>query len=210
MSILNIDIDCLKTILSYSGIYGINVCSSWNDIIKKNLFVCSKCKKIVKIYDVVLWKSTIKNYMCHNELVKSKIVDVQLNCKGKRLFTIMEQFQDPEIRITFVNETDNNSVKLGITGHCYKVDIGLDRYAIDSFTSTIDNVNFLINTRELNKFILSTNKMKCPLKLSVKKGYGLSLNTKNRYLILESDACFEMKCDEWNCAKKQIMPIYFY
>ncbi len=209
MSILNIDIDSLDIIFSLSGIYIINVCSIWNDIIKKHLVTCSKCKKIVKLYGIELWKST-KSYICHDELIKTKIVDVQLNYEGKKFFNIIEQFHNPEIRITFANEINNNHVKLNIIGPFYKVDITLDKIAIDKFTCGIDNVNFLIHSRTVKGIIHNTSRMVCPLVLNVKRGFELSHDPTNRCLKFKSHATFIMKFDDGRSMNMQTMPISFY
>ncbi len=208
MSISTIDKDSLNIILSLSEIYVINICSYWNDIIKKHLITCSECKKIVKIYDMDLWKSN-KAYICHDELVKSKIVDVQLNYVGKKFFNILEQYPNPEIRITFANETNNNHIKLNIIGSFYKVDMILNKNVIERFNCNINNVNFLISIRSIKQIIRHTCKMVCSLVLNVKLGYKISQKTKNRYLILESDADFIMKFDDGRSSNIQTMPINF-
>ncbi len=163
---MNLNDDVLNLILSFTqNPECVIVCKIWYDIIIKNSSKCLKCKKIIKMYDYVIWKTDEDDDLCHMHALHKdtyKILDVVITniLPLKNLFEKISIFA-PELPIymNFIymgfSKDDSSIVIRAEDETCRFIEKNCKPQYFNSFIGKSTEMIANINVLELYNFISS-------------------------------------------------------
>ncbi len=155
---MNLNDDVLGIIFSYIKSPDIIlVCKEWYNIIIKNSPICSKCKKITKLYDHIIWKSDIEDINCHMynyQTKRSMLADIELIDINplKILFENLKKKSLNEINIFFETKDDGNFMKINELNNTRSIliDVKFNNKYFSKFKCKTKHLAVGVNVKEFN------------------------------------------------------------
>ncbi len=191
---MNLNDDVLNLILSFTqNPECVIVCKIWYNIIIKNSSKCLKCKKIIKMYDYVIWKTDKGDDLCHMHALHKDtytVANVVITniLPLKNLFEKILMFA-PKMPtyMNFISLFGDNSIFIRAKDEsCEFIDENYDTKYFNKFivknTEAVANINVL----KLYNFINSFNNDETFLfRINNKRQLGVKVqSSKDKYIII--------------------------